>query len=81
MNIYRTKFFCECPLNGARVEYAWTLETKDMIFAEDLLKHITGLQPSYHEDLADGLAVAWGGRQTLEAHHHGVDITTVRGAV
>lgn len=79
MNKYEMRFFAKCPTNGTRIEYRWVIETKTMIFVEDLIEYTDAIGTVYHEDLADCLAAAWGGQQTLCAFHHGVEITTTRG--
>ena len=37
------------------------------------------IRTGYHETIADALHKQFGGSQVLMAHHHGVDIKTVRG--
>ena len=79
MNKYEMRFFAKCPTNGTRIEYCWAIETKTMIFVEDLISYTDEIGTVYHEELADRLVAAWGGQQTLYAMHHGVEITTTRG--
>jgi ribosomal protein L20A (L18A) len=49
-----------------------------MIMVEDIKKHTEYTEAAYHEDIADLLYAELGGRQTLTATHHGVEIVTVR---
>jgi hypothetical protein len=52
-----------------------------VIMAEDVVeacRQARDLPKPYHENIADDLAAKFGGRQCLTAHHHGVDIETVR---
>ena len=80
MNKYKTKFFSVCPVNKARIEYHLEIETKEIIGAEELLEALgTIYAEGFHEPMADDLHERFGGRQVLTAHHHGVDIETVRG--
>jgi hypothetical protein len=50
-----------------------------MIPVEHIVTATGLIKFGYHENIADELHERFGGRQTLEAHHHGVDIYTVRG--
>lgn len=78
MNRYRHRFTCTCPNNGVRVEYVLEVETAGMIMVEAIVEACR-VEKAFHEDLADQLHAKLGGRQVLRAHHHGVDIETVRG--
>jgi len=44
---------------------------------EDIVT-MCALSRGHHEDIADGLKRSLGGKQTLSALHHGVEIETVR---
>lgn len=80
MNAYTTHFTIECPANGLAVRYRFEIRTPQKIMVEQILQVCADLPAKgYHEDIADRLAAALPGRQTLHAHHHGVDITTQRG--
>lgn len=82
MNSYSTKFFCRCPNNDVRIEYALRIETRSTLSVEAIIDGIeidTGDQ-RYHEELADLLVERFGGIQTLVAEHHGVRIETTRAA-
>ena len=78
MNSYSTKFFAFCPVNNARVEYDWTVQTTDTLKVEDLIDAVTLLSRGLHEDFADQLFREFGGAQVLTAYHHGVNIRTER---
>lgn len=80
MNTYRTEFFAFCPVNAVRVKYALRIETKEVIKVEQIIDEVCMHSDGYHEEIADDLFRAFGGRQTLVADHHGVTIETVRGA-
>lgn len=80
MNRYRTAFVAICPANGIAVTYRLRLETPDMVRVEAIQAAIAAVGGrGFHEDIADALHKALGGRQILKAHHHGVDIRTSRG--
>jgi hypothetical protein len=82
MNRYSITFMAKCPNNDRIIRFALSIESKATIMVEDILKAVDELPATgFHEDIADALTVAVPGRQTLCAHHHGVDIETVRGAV
>lgn len=79
MNRYTYRFSVKCPNNNRVVEYRLILDSQRMIMVEDIAKKCKSLKPTYHEQIADQLYDAFGGQQTIRAHHHGVDIETVRG--
>lgn len=80
MNSYSTYFSTKCPSNGQFICYHLEISTSAVIMVEAIQRAIKELPTvSYHEDNADLLASMLGGRQILRAHHHGVDIETVRG--
>lgn len=79
MNRYEYKFAAICPKNKRTIFYELVLESDEMVYVEDIIMAAESQPNSYHEPLADFLHKKLGGRQTLTAHHHGVDITTVRG--
>lgn len=78
MNIYRRTFTAVCPNNGQAIDYALEIRHSDTVMVEGIVKATSALEPTYHEDLADDLWQRFGGLQKLSAHHHGVDIETVR---
>lgn len=77
MNIYIQRFRATCPANGRTVDYALTIETSRTIMVEEIQAAVADLK-GYHEDFAADLFRIFGGKQTLSAHHHGTDVTTVR---
>lgn len=78
MNIYRYRFIASCPNDGARVAYTLTIETDDVLMAEDIEAACRFKAAVYHENLADELHARFGGQHTITAKHGKVDITTVR---
>lgn len=78
MNFYSLRFFAVCPVNGVRIEYAWTVQTDHTIKVEALLSAVARLTHGFHEDFAEKLFGEFGGQQTLVADHHGVNIRTER---
>lgn len=79
MNIYTRKFVASCPNNGEPIIYTLRIETNRMIQVEHIVTATALIKEGFHEQIADQLFNRFGGRQMLEAHHHGVDIETVRG--
>lgn len=80
MNRYSRIFVAACPNNGESIIYSLTIETKErMIQVEHIVTATALIKQGFHEQIADELHRRFGGRQTLQAHHHGVDIETVRG--
>ncbi len=80
MNIYHTTFKAICPNNGLIVTYHLTVETREKIMVESIMRACHIESRAYHEDLADKIYAAIGaGRHTLKAFHHGVHIETRRG--
>jgi hypothetical protein len=78
VNIYRHTFASRCPNNGALIVYALEIESDSMIQVEHITTATRLNGEGFHEAIADDLHKRFGGRQTLKAHHHGVDIETVR---
>jgi len=79
MNVYSRSFAAACPNNGEQIIYALRIETDDrMIQVEHIITATALIKEGFHEQIADQLFMRFGGRQTLKAHHHGVDIETVR---
>lgn len=79
MNIYRTTFEIECPNNSHRIRYHAEIATQSVIMVERIYGHFASLTSAFHEDIADSAFEAFGGRQVIKAHHHGVDVETIRG--
>lgn len=82
MNIYTRQFVANCPNNGQPIIYNLRIETAGrMIQVEHIVTATSLIARGYHEDIADELHQRFGGRQSLRARHHGVDIETIREAV
>lgn len=80
MNTYRHKFVAVCPNNGEVIFYELKIETDRVIPVEHIVTAVALHRKGFHEDIADSLFERFGGKQTMVAYHHGVDIETVRGA-
>jgi hypothetical protein len=78
VNTYRFSFMRLCPSDGALIDYRLEISTRQTIMVEDLISACVQVGPVYHEALAEDLLARFGGRQTLEAVHQGVTVTTVR---
>jgi len=79
MNIYTRQFVADCPNNSQPIVYSLRIETVDrMIPVEHIVTATALIKRGYHEQIADELHRRFGGRQALRAHHHGVDIETIR---
>lgn len=79
VNIYRHEFVSICPNNGMAIIYSLEIETDKVIYVEHITTAVALYKRSFHEVIADDLFARFGGKQTLKAHHHGVDIETRRG--
>ena len=81
MNRYSRIFVAACPNNGEQIIYTLIIETVGrMLQVEHIVTATALIKQGYHEQIADELHRRFGGRQVLRAHHHGVDIETVREA-
>lgn len=80
LNVYRHKFVCKCPENGAVIFYELEIRSLKMIFVEKIVIACEMWQEAFHEKLADNLFYQFGEVQILRAHHHGVDVITYRGS-
>lgn len=80
MNKYSRIFVAACPNNGEAIIYDLTIEVpaECMIQVEHIVTATALIKRGFHEQIADELHRRFGGRQVLRAHHHGVDIETVR---
>jgi hypothetical protein len=80
MNTYRHKFVSACPNNAEIIYYDLEIQSEQMIQVEHIITQaaLCRLEASYHEKIADAFFARFGGRQVIKAHHHGVDIETVR---
>ncbi len=82
MNIYRHQFVVQCPANSKPIIYDLEIQSERMIHVEKIVIACQMWQQEYHEKIADSLAYQFPEtRQTLKAHHHGVDVETVRGEI
>lgn len=80
MNIYRHQFIVQCPANARPVIYDLEIQSHKMIHVEKIAVACQMWQQEFHEKIADALALQFPEtKQTLKAHHHGVDIETRRG--
>jgi hypothetical protein len=81
LNVYNRQFVAACPNNGQAIIYNLRIETVGrMIQVEHIVTATAMIKQGYHEQIADELHRRFGGRQILRAHHHGVDIETIREA-
>ena len=79
MNHYKVRFNVRCPnQEHGFIGYTLTIESDKMIMVEDIKKHTKFDEAGYHENIADYLFAELGGRQTITAVHHGVEIVTTR---
>jgi hypothetical protein len=78
VNIYTQRFSALCARNKRRVEYVLRIESIKTIMVEDIQEIVEDFESGYHEDFADELYAKFGGVQTLDAHHHGTDVRTIR---
>jgi len=79
MNIYKYKFPLVCPVNKLKINYKLKIISKETIMVELIASQINSISEYLHEDLADAFFAKFGGVQVLTAHHHGIDIKTIRG--
>lgn len=82
MNRYSRIFVAACPNNGEQIIYTLIIEVEadQMLQVEHIVTATALIKRGYHEQIADELHRRFGGRQVLRAHHHGVDIETIREA-
>jgi hypothetical protein len=79
MNIYRRQFVAACPNNNESIIYNLAIEAGSRkIPVEHIVTATALIKVGFHEEIADELMRRFGGRQVLRAHHHGVDIETIR---
>lgn len=75
---YQHAFTSVCPVNGERIAYHLAISAGEAIQVERIVAACAQHKTALHEDIAADLARKFPGtRQTLTAHHHGVDIETV----
>jgi hypothetical protein len=80
MNIYRHKFYSECPNNNCIIAYDLEIKTNEVVMVEHIITYCALNKKAFHEDIADRLSTSIVGLHTMTAFHHGVEITTVRGS-
>jgi hypothetical protein len=80
MNQYTRQFIAACPNNDEPIAYTLVIETSRTLMVEHIVTATKMIRKGFHEQIADNLHAQFGGLQTMTAHHHGVDIKTVRGA-
>ena len=78
MNTYRHTFAAVCPSDGETIIYRLELRSTTMIHVEHIRASTALIKKGWHEQIADRLARALGGDQTITATHQGVEIETVR---
>ena len=79
VNTYAVRFIASCPNNDVPVVYALSITTDGRVISvEQIVEETQRIHRGYHEDIADQLLERLGGRQTLVAQHHGVEIQTIR---
>jgi hypothetical protein len=81
VNVYSRQFVAACPNNGEAIIYSLRIETVGRVIqVEHIVTATAMIKQGFHEQIADELHRRFGGRQVLRAHHHGVDIETIREA-
>jgi hypothetical protein len=78
---YQHEFVSVCPNNGKSILYRLEILSSKMIPVEHIVTACALIKKGFHEDIAKELHERFGQRQTLRAHHHGVDIQTAVGEV
>lgn len=82
INTYRIRFMMRCPNNNHVISYALSIESAETIMVEDIITAVQALPAEgFQEDIAAKLKAVLPGLHTIIAHHHGVDIETLRGNV
>jgi hypothetical protein len=80
VNTYRVQFSRRCPVNNERIFYSLEISCERRIMAEHIETALAAIPDStLHEDAADTLFTSLPGRQTIDALHGFVHITTERG--
>lgn len=77
MNTYRYTFAAACPGNGEQIIYSLELRHPDMVRVEHIKTACALHKEGFQELIAAELHSRFGGRLTLRAMHHGVEIETV----
>jgi hypothetical protein len=76
-NRYEHSFTVRCPVDGSEIAYRLKILHARMLRVETIVSMCTITEPSFHEHIADALAVL-GGRQWLRAVHGEVLVMTYR---
>lgn len=80
MNTYRYTFAVACPGNGEQIIHALELAHPEMVRVEHIKTACALHREGFQEAVAADLHARFGGRLTLRAMHHGVEIETVLGS-
>lgn len=56
------------------------IRSEKMVLVEHIVTACALHAKAYHETIADDLFQRFGGYQVIKAHHHGVDIESIRGS-
>lgn len=78
MNIYRHTFSAICPSDGETIIYRLEIRSLAMIRVEHIKTATALIKKGWHEQIADRLAEALGGEQTMIATHQGVELESIR---
>ena len=76
MNTYRYTFVAACPGNGEQIIYSLELQHADMVRVEHIKTACALHREGFQEAIAADLHTRFGGKLTLRAMHHGVEIET-----
>ncbi|WP_288492031.1 hypothetical protein [uncultured Pseudomonas sp.] len=79
MNVYRKTFVAVCPNDGEAIIYDLKIQTDRTIYVENINTATALIKIGFQEVIADDLYRQFGGLQTIQATHQGVDLTTIRG--
>ncbi|ONN70701.1 hypothetical protein [Pseudomonas oryzihabitans] len=79
MNIYRKTFVAACPNDGEAIIYDLKIETDRTIYVEHINTATALIKAGFQEEIADELHQRFGGLQTIQATHQGVDLTSIWG--
>lgn len=75
---YRQIFTAACPSDGDVIVYSLEIRSEAIIRVEHIKTATALIKQGWHEQIADRLAVRFGGDQVIKAVHQGVEIETVR---
>lgn len=77
MNTYRYTFVSTCPNNKESIIYYLEIRKNERVMVEHIKTACALHTSGYQEDIASDLHSMLGGRLSLRAMHHGVEIETV----